>query len=131
MNDALNMSRVSNEFVNFKHEKKRNDFLSFSWRFVRLCWVFSPLFWLELVCLCCVCWMVIHNDEAHENLFSWHYFSSDECWAKKKRECLLYHGCLSVWWQRLFNGAFEREKNTQTFFVPSTKDVNANVKRNT
>lgn len=39
-NNALNMSRVSNEFVNFQHEKKRKDFLSFSWRFVRLCYIF-------------------------------------------------------------------------------------------
>lgn len=36
---AFNMSNVSNEFVNLQHEKKRNDFLSFAWRFVSLCYI--------------------------------------------------------------------------------------------
>lgn len=59
------MSSVSNEFEHFQHEKKRNDFLSFAWRFVRLLLrtqIFFSLLTLPLR-------SVIHNDGAHENLF--------------------------------------------------------------
>lgn len=44
---ALNMSSVSNEFVNFQHEKKRNDFFSFRLKIcqtlLHACYFFSQL----------------------------------------------------------------------------------------
>lgn len=65
---ALNMSSVSNEFVNFQHEKKRNDFFSFR---LKICQTLlhACYFFLNFLSLTTAIRSVIHNDGAHENLF--------------------------------------------------------------